>query len=68
MCTFHQNKITGDQCYEKFTTEPDVGKTIGVTRQHKGILEHVDQDKHSDASENITEEQQKREIVDTEER
>ena len=46
--TFHQNKLTNDQWYEKFDTKYDVINAIGVTRQHKVILYHVAHENHSD--------------------
>ena len=38
-----------------------------MTRQHKVLLDHVAQEKHSDSFENITEEEQKTVRVDSEE-
>ena len=57
--TFHHNKLTNDHLYEKFTTNYDAANTIGVTIQNKVLLEHVSQENHCDAFENITEKQQK---------
>ena len=51
---FHQNDLTNCQCYKKFNTCSDAAKSIGVTRKHKVLLEHVAQEKHSDVFENIT--------------
>ena len=53
--TFHHTDITNDQWYEKFNTWSDIANAIGVTRQHKVLLEHVDEGKQSDSFENITE-------------
>ena len=41
--TFHHNYLTNDQCYETFNTWSDVANAIRVARQHKVLLEHVDQ-------------------------
>ena len=60
MYTFHQNDLTNDQWYEKFNKRSDVANTIGVTRQHKALLEHVAQKKHRDSFEDITGEEQKK--------
>ena len=62
--TFQQNDLTNNQWYEKFNTRSDVTNFIGVTRKHKVLLEHVDQEKHSDYFENITGEEQKTVRVD----
>ena len=67
MYTFHQNDLTNNQWYEKFNTWSDVANTIGVTIQHKVLLEHVDKEKHSDYVENITEEEKDPVRVDAEE-
>ena len=68
MYNFHQNDLTNDQWYKKFNTRSDVANTIGVTRQHKALLEHMSQEKHSDSFENITGEEQKTVRMDAEER
>jgi hypothetical protein len=39
--SFNQNTLTNEQWYERFNTQIDVGSAIGVTRQHKILLEHV---------------------------
>ena len=39
--TFHHNKLTNEHLYEKFTTNYDAANAIGVTIQHKVLLEHV---------------------------
>ena len=44
-----------------------MANTIGVTKQHKAILENVYQEKHSDAFEITTEEQKKTVIANLEE-
>ena len=66
--TYHQNVITNDQWYEKFNTQSTDANGIVVARQHKVLLEHADQEKHSDDFEKITGEEQTTVRVDTEER
>ena len=39
--SFNQNNLTNEQWYERFNTRIDVGSAIGVTRQHRILLEHV---------------------------
>ena len=43
---FHQNQLSNEQWYERFNTKVDVGGAIGITRQHKVLLEHAAQDVH----------------------
>ncbi|MGL5935066.1 MAG: hypothetical protein ACRCZI_05535, partial [Cetobacterium sp.] len=38
---FHQGELTNAQFYEKFNTRVDVAKAVGVTRIHKGAIEHT---------------------------
>ena len=45
--TFHQGTINNTQWYERLNTKFDVSNSIGVTRQHKSLLEYVTQDVHS---------------------
>jgi hypothetical protein len=39
--SFSQNALSNEQWYERFNTRIDVGTAIGVTRQHRVLLEHV---------------------------
>jgi hypothetical protein len=39
--SFNQNTLSNEQWYERFNTRIDVGTAIGVTRQHKVLLDHV---------------------------
>jgi hypothetical protein len=39
--SFQQNILSNEQWYERFNTRIDVGTAIGVTRQHKVLLDHV---------------------------
>ena len=41
--TFHHYDLTNDQWCENFNTRLDVTNAIGVTRQHKVLLDHVAQ-------------------------
>jgi hypothetical protein len=41
---FRQDTMTNSGWYDRFNTKVDVGDAIGVTRQHKSLLEHVAQD------------------------
>ena len=45
--SFRQDAMNNAQWYERFNTRVDVGKAIGVTRQHKVLLEYVAQDLHA---------------------
>ena len=44
--TFAQNTLSNGQWYERFNTKVDVGNAIGVTRQHRVLLEHQSQETH----------------------
>jgi hypothetical protein len=39
--------LSNPQWYERFNTKVDVGDAIGVTRQHKILLEYVAQETHT---------------------
>jgi hypothetical protein len=41
---FRQDNMNNPQWYERFNTKVDVGDAIGVTRQHRSLLEHVAQE------------------------
>ena len=43
---FKQEQLSNPQWYERFNTKVDVGEAIGVTRQHKVLLEHVAQEQN----------------------
>jgi hypothetical protein len=45
--SFRQESLTNAQWYERFNTRVDVGEAIGVTRQHKILLEYVAQELHT---------------------
>jgi hypothetical protein len=38
---FRQETMSNPQWYEKFNTKVDVGSAIGITQQHKVLLEYV---------------------------
>jgi hypothetical protein len=44
---FKQESLSNPQWYECFNTKVDIGDAIGVTRQHKVLLEYVAQELHS---------------------
>jgi hypothetical protein len=44
--SYRQEQLSNPQWYERFNTKVDVGKAIGVTRQHKVLLEYVAQELH----------------------
>jgi hypothetical protein len=44
---FRQDILSNHQWYERFNTKVDVGDAIGVTRQHKLILEYFAQETHT---------------------
>ena len=41
---FRQDNLSNPQWYERFNTKVDVGEAIFVTRQHKVLLEYVEQE------------------------
>jgi hypothetical protein len=45
--SFRQEMMSNLQWYEKFNTKVDVGSAIGVTQQHKVLLEYVAQENHT---------------------
>jgi hypothetical protein len=47
--SFRQETLSNPQWYERFNTKVDVGDAIGVTRQHKVLLEYVAQETHTSA-------------------
>ena len=44
--SFKQDSLSNPQWYERFNTKVDVGTSIGVTRQHKVLLEYVATELH----------------------
>jgi len=52
--SFRQEIMTNAQWYERFNTKVDVANAIGVTRQHKVLLEWVSQETHNQAFDTLT--------------
>jgi hypothetical protein len=48
--SFQQETMSKPQWCKKFNTKVDVGSAIRITQQHKVLLEHVAQEKHTLAS------------------
>jgi hypothetical protein len=46
---FKQDNLSNPQWYEPFNTKVDVSRAIRVTRQHKVLLEYVDQELYTPA-------------------
>jgi hypothetical protein len=47
--SFKQDNLSNPQWCERFNTKVDVSGSIGVTRQHKVLLEYVAQESHTRA-------------------
>jgi hypothetical protein len=47
--SFKQESLSNPQWYERFNTKIDFGDAIGVTHQHKVLLEYVAQELHNQA-------------------
>jgi hypothetical protein len=56
--SFRQETITNAQWYERFNTKVDVVSVIGVTHQHKVLLEYVAQETHTQSFGDLTANQQ----------
>jgi hypothetical protein len=52
--SFRQEAMPNAQYYERFNTKVDVANAIGVTRQHKVLLEYVSQELHAVPYDNLT--------------
>ena len=65
---FRQETLSNPQWYERFNTKVDVGAAIGVTRQHKVLLEYVAMELHNSAFTSLMAAQQQAVREDTEER
>jgi hypothetical protein len=48
-CSFKQDNLSNPQWYERFNTKVGVSGAIGVTRQHKALLEYVAQESYTRA-------------------
>jgi len=60
MYAFAQNNLTNEQWYERFNTKIDVSNAIGVTRQHKILLEYVAAEEGSTKFDDLTSDDQKK--------
>ena len=56
--TFRQDNLSNPQWYEMFNIKVDVGEAIGVTRQHKVLLEYVAQELYTQTFSALTEAEQ----------
>ena len=52
---FRQDMLSNLQWYERFNTKADVGETIGVSLQHKVLLEYVAQEIYTQTFSSLTE-------------
>ena len=41
---FHQHNLTNQQYYEQSNNKVDVGEVIGITRQHRVLMEYTPQE------------------------
>ena len=64
---FHQGSMSNPQWYKSFNMKVDISECIGVTRQHKALLEYVMQQAHSLNFYACTEQQQAPIHIDSEE-
>ena len=66
--SFRQETMTNTVWYEKFNTRVDVGEAIGITRQHKILLDYVAQELHTQDFAALGEAEQAAVRVDAKER
>jgi hypothetical protein len=66
--SFRQETMSNPQWYEKIKTKVDVGSAIGVTQQHKVLLEYVAQENHTLTFAALSAEQKQAVREDAEER
>jgi hypothetical protein len=66
--SFWQDTMSNPQWYKKFNTKVDVGSAIGITRQHKVLLEYVAQENHTLTFSALSAEQKQAVCEDAEER
>jgi hypothetical protein len=66
--SFKQDNMSNPQWYERFNTKVDVSGAIGVTRQHKVVLEYVAQESYTRAFMDLGPVEQKLMWDDAEER
>ena len=65
---FKQDNLSNPQWYEWFNTKVDFGEAIGVTQQHKVLLEYVAQELYTQTFSELAEAQQLVSREDTKER
>ena len=65
---FRQESLSNPQWYERFNTKVDVANAIGVTRQHKVLLNYVAKELHSKDFDNCTDAEKEKVQEDSEER
>jgi hypothetical protein len=65
---FQQETMSNLQWYEKFNTKVDVGSAIGITQQHKVLLDYVAQESNTLAFTALSAEQKQAVREDAEER
>ena len=66
--SFRQETLSSPQWYEQCNTKVDVASSIGVTRQHKVLLDFLAQETHKGAYETLTPDQKLLVTEDAEER
>jgi hypothetical protein len=66
--SFKQETLSNPQWYERFNTKVDVSEAIGVTRQHKVLLDYVAQESYTKSFEGLGVAEQKLVRDDAEER
>jgi hypothetical protein len=66
--SFKQETLSKPQWYERFNTKVDVSEAIGVTRQHKVLLDYVAQESYTKSFEGLGVAEQKLVRDDVEER
>ena len=64
---FRQEQMSNPQWYERFNTKVNVGEAIGMTRQHKVLLEYVAQELHQQTFATLTDAEQQAIHMDAEE-
>jgi hypothetical protein len=65
---FRQQELSNPQWYERYNTKVDVGVAIGVTRQHKVLLEYVAMEVHNTKFDTLSDANKDAVRIDAEER
>jgi hypothetical protein len=66
--SFRQESLSNPQWYERFNTKVDVGEALGVTRQHRVLLDYVAMELHTQAFATLGAAEQEAVRTDAEER